>query len=121
MKNPLDPRHQKREKIMAAIFAWDFKSHKIPSRSNNLDIFKNLTKIDNLITKSAPQWPISKIAKVDLAVLRLAVYELAIQKKEPPKVIIDEAVELSKKYGSDSSAGFINGVLGTIYAKITKI
>ena len=73
-----------------------------------------------MIVKSAPDWPVDKISKIDLAVLRLSIYELAIEKKEPPRVIIDEAVELSKEYGNDKSPQFINGVLGTIYTWIQK-
>ncbi len=74
----------------------------------------NLDFIDKEITSSAPEWPLERINKIDLAILRLAVYELLIQKKEPPKVIIDEAVELAKEFGSENSAAFINGVLGNI-------
>lgn len=70
--------------------------------------------IDRIITKSAPQWPIAQINRIDLAILRLAVWELKIVKKEPPKVIIDEAIELGKTYGSEKSPGFINGALGAI-------
>ena len=62
-------------------------------------------------------FPISKIAKIDVAILRLAVYELIFEKNTPPKVIIDEAIELAKEYGSDSSPSFVNGVLGSIYKK----
>lgn len=70
--------------------------------------------IDSAIQAAAPEWPIDKIAKIDLAILRLAACELMIEKKEPPKVIIDEAVELAKAFGNDHSAKFVNGVLGTI-------
>lgn len=78
-------------------------------------ILKELPKIDKLIVKAAPAWPIEKLNKIDLAILRLAVYELKVKKKVPPKVVIDEAVELAKKYGSDNSAKFINGALATLY------
>jgi len=70
--------------------------------------------IDNIIQAAAPEWPTNKIAKIDLAILRLATNELLVEKKEPPKVIIDEAVELAKAFGNDNSAKFVNGVLGTI-------
>jgi len=59
-------------------------------------------------------WPVDKLNKIDLAILRLAIYELE-RKKTPPKVIIDEAVELAKEFGGENSPSFINGVLGTIY------
>ena len=67
-----------------------------------------------MIAKAAPEWPIEKLNKSDLAILRLAVYELTIEKKEPVKVIIDEAIELAKELGSENSSSFVNGVLGTI-------
>ncbi len=70
--------------------------------------------IDLQIQKAAPEWPLDKISKIDLAILRLALFELTVQKSEPPKVIIDEAVELAKSYGNPASPSFINGVLGTI-------
>ncbi|PIP57353.1 transcription antitermination factor NusB, partial [Candidatus Woesebacteria bacterium CG22_combo_CG10-13_8_21_14_all_39_10] len=77
-------------------------------------ILRNKKRLDKKIEESAPEWPIDKLNRIDLAILRLAVYELE-QKEAPPKVIIDEAVELAKEFGSDNSASFINGVLGTIY------
>ena len=77
-------------------------------------ILDALPEIDRKIQAAAPEWPIDKISKIDLAVLRLAVWELLFEAKEPPKVIIDEAVELSKSYGNEHSGKFVNGVLGTI-------
>lgn len=82
------------------------------------DILKKSKLLDRQITLSAPEWPLSRINKIDLAILRLAAFELLIKKTEPPKVIIDEAVELAKEFGSDNSAPFINGVLGNILKKI---
>lgn len=73
-----------------------------------------LPEIDEYIVKAAPDWPIDKIAKIDLSILRLATYELVIVKKEPHKVVIDEAIELAKEFGNDQSANFINGALGSI-------
>jgi len=78
----------------------------------------HLTDIDARIHAAAPEWPVDKIAKIDLAILRLAIYELTVEKKEPPKVIIDEAIELAKEYGNDASSKFVNGVLGTILKSI---
>lgn len=117
MKNPLDPRHKKREDLLKLIFSWGFTKKNAAKNSNLKKVIRKLKSIDQKITTTAPAWPIDKIAKVDLAILRLAVYELTIVKKEPPKVLIDEAIELAKRYGSDSSPAFINGVLGTIYNK----
>ncbi|MBI2029423.1 transcription antitermination factor NusB [Candidatus Gottesmanbacteria bacterium] len=116
MKKPTDPRHLARIKIVEELFAQSFASQKKLS-SKTKDIIKNLNIIDQAISLAAPQWHISKIAKIDLAILRLSVYELYIDKREPIKVIIDEAVEIAKSYGNDKSPSFINGVLATIVKK----
>jgi len=116
MKTPQDPRHLKREKIIQEIFSFSFNQTKTRDETAQ-KIQKSIKKIDNIIKKSAPQWPIDKINKIDLAILRLAVYELT-EKKEPVKVIIDEAIELAKKYGTENSPGFINGVLGDVLKKL---
>lgn len=100
---------------MQNLFSASFSKSTEPLPAGYQEIPEKSGYIDGLIEKSAPQFPISKIAKIDVAILRLAVFELCINKKEPPKVIIDEAVELAKEYGSSSSPPFINGVLGTIY------
>lgn len=113
MKRKSDPRHLRRAKIMQELFSWQFRSDKKPG-SIISQIVTNLPKIDKLIEKSAPGRPIDEINKIDLAILRIAVFELIIDKEAPPKVVIDEAVELGKEYGSDSSASFINGALGKL-------
>lgn len=82
--------------------------------------FKYLAKIDQLISKSAPEWPIEQISLIDKSILRLSIFELAYGKDAPDKVIINEAVELAKQFGSDNSSKFINGVLGTVYDKLDK-
>ena len=110
MKTSLDPRHQKRIDRMQQVFAYSFR----PDESHTDPLFSHLSELDNLIQNAAPEWPVEKIAKIDLAILRLAVFELTQEKKEPPKVIIDEAIELAKAYGNENSAKFVNGVLGTI-------
>ncbi len=71
--------------------------------------------IDPLIQAAAPEWPIDQIAVIDKIILRLATYELLFSRQIPPKVVINEAVELAKAFGSDNSSKFINGVLGTLY------
>ncbi len=78
------------------------------------EILKTQKKLDKEIEDAAPQWPLDKLNKIDLAILRLAVFELS-NSKTPPKVIIDEAVELAKEFGAESTPSFVNGVLGTIY------
>ncbi len=75
----------------------------------------NLHDIDAVITPAAPEWPVDQIAKVDKVILRIGVYELMIKRDVPPKVAINEAVELAKTFGGENSSKFINGVLGTIY------
>ncbi len=79
-------------------------------------VMNNLTDINDLITKYAPEWPLEQITVVDRNVLRIGIYELKFSKGEiPPKVAINEAIELAKTFGGESSGKFINGVLGSIY------
>lgn len=70
--------------------------------------------LDQLIAKYAPDWPLDQIAAIDRNILRMALWEFAIQGETPIKVAINEAVELAKQYGSDSAPRFINGVLGSL-------
>jgi N utilization substance protein B len=113
MQTATDPRHLRRREAVKVLFAETFAKQPRPPELV-VAIQKNEKKIDKLIAKAAPEWPIDRLNKIDLAILRLAVYELEFE-KTPPKVVIDEAVELAKEYGSESSSSFINGVLGTIY------
>lgn len=113
MKRKDDPRHLKRRALMQDLFAWDFQAEKKPPVAI-AKIVNNIDKIDQAIGQSASSRPIEQINKVDLSILRLAVFELIMEKDIPPKVVIDEAIELGKEYGSDSSAPFINGVLGKV-------
>lgn len=90
---------------------------------NNKDFLSELVwgtleykeKIDNIIRPAAPEWPLDQIALVDLTVLRMAIYELLFKREVPPKVAINEAVELAKGLGGINSSRFVNGVLGTVY------
>ncbi len=116
MKTSSDPRHQKRIKLVQALFA---NSYHPQNAKLTADITKNLTELDQAITIAAPEWPLNNINRVDLAILRVATYEL-IHTDTPPKVIIDEAVEIAKTYGAENSSSFVNGVLGTILATIKK-
>lgn len=70
--------------------------------------------LDGVIIPVAPEWPIDQIARMDRALLRMGVYELLFDKDAPPKVVINEAVELAKAFGGDNSSKFVNGVLGTV-------
>ncbi len=77
--------------------------------------------LDAIIQPIAPEWPLAQIARIDLTILRMAVYELKeMQDIVPPKVAINEAVELAKAFGSDNSSKFVNGVLGTAYRTLTE-
>ncbi len=95
------------------LFAETFSSQSVKPELVK-QILKKKRGIDAKIQKAAPEWPLNNLNKIDLAILRLAVYELE-KAETPPKVVIDEAVELAKEYGGESSSSFINGVLGTIY------
>ena len=77
-------------------------------------IIEHLPEIDEKIDKSAKGWSISRIGKVELAVLRLAIYEMLYDEDIPVGVAIDEAVELSKRFGQESSGPFVNGILATL-------
>lgn len=78
------------------------------------------SQLDEIIEKAAPEWPISQITMVDRNILRLGLFELLFgdRKEVPPKVAINEAIELAKSFGGDSSGKFVNGVLGTIYREL---
>ncbi|OIO12636.1 transcription antitermination factor NusB [Candidatus Gottesmanbacteria bacterium CG11_big_fil_rev_8_21_14_0_20_37_11] len=122
MKKKLDPRHLNRIKIIQQLFSLSFDDdircvgYRRRFKNESFEkIVQNSDAIDKIISTSAPQFPLEKIAKIDVAILRLAIYELLFEKAQPVKVIIDEAVELGKAFGGDGSPSFINGVLGTIY------
>ena len=83
-------------------------------------VLENLDKIDAIIVKTAPEWPLEQINLVDRNILRLGIYELLYGNRQevPPKVAINEAIELAKSFGGETSGKFVNGVLGTIYRVI---
>ncbi|MBI3396862.1 transcription antitermination factor NusB, partial [Candidatus Woesebacteria bacterium] len=113
MKTARDPRHQKRREAVKFLFAETFTRQRgcpeLVAKINEKKAF-----IDEKIENAAPAWPIDKLNRIDLVVLELAIFEMEFQ-KTPPKVVIDEAVELAKEFGSENSPSFVNGVLGTIY------
>jgi transcription antitermination protein NusB len=135
-------RHLSRSVVLQTLFEWDFMklSHEAASEalSRNIAEFatgmgdevfmKNLaegvvakqTDLDKIITKAAPEWPLEKISNVDRNVLRLGLYELLFSARNevPPKVAINEAIELAKTYGGENSGKFVNGVLGAVYKEI---
>lgn len=118
MKTATDPRHLKRREAVKILFAETYTTQPNPPELVQ-KILSQKDKINQMITDAAPQWPIDKLNKIDLVILWLAIYELE-NEDTPPKVVIDEAVELAKEYGSESSPSFINGVLGTIYKGVAK-
>ena len=134
-------RHLARSIAMQALFEWDFRGQPANDLPNiitrDLDEFgpgldetefakqimegviKNLKEIDTLITKFAPQWPIEQITIIDRNILRIGIYELKFS-DVPPKVAINEAIELAKNFGGPSSGRFVNGVLRAIYKDMPK-
>ena len=133
-------RHLARTIALQTLYQWDFngqeKSQLDQSVKRNLDNFapqfddkgfieklvkgviKNQTKIDGLIIKYAPEWPLDQITMVDRNVLRIGIQEMKFDEDIPEKVAINEAIELAKTFGGESSGKFVNGVLGTIYKEM---
>lgn len=132
-------RHHARAIAMQSLFEWDFNGgqeslddilaknlsefgHELKdsefAKQLAVGVKENLADIDEIIVKNAPEWPLDQLDKVDKAVLRLGIYELMFLKDVPPKVAINEAVELAKSYGGESSGKFLNGVLGTLYKQL---
>ena len=83
-----------------------------------LGIEKNLKVIDGYIEKYAQGWKLNRIAKVDISIMRLAIYEMLNRKDVPNPVAVNEAIELAKKYGTDNSAAFVNGILGKVIEEL---
>ncbi len=114
----MDNRHLERIKIVQNLFSASFEElqNNQLHENNELtrDILANSTRIDEIITASAPKYPVNRIAKADLAILRLAIYELIIKPVEPYKVVINEAVELAKEFAGERSYAFVNAVLGSV-------
>jgi transcription antitermination protein NusB len=117
---PSDQKFDQKEKI-GEILDRNYKEfEKAVSNRDFIDelvfgVLENSERIDRIITPAAPEWPISQIALVDLVILRVAIYELLFKREVPPKVAINEAVELAKTFGGPNSSKFVNGVLGTVY------
>ncbi|KKU30442.1 MAG: N utilization substance protein B-like protein [candidate division WWE3 bacterium GW2011_GWA1_46_21] len=131
-----DPRHEARKLALGSIFGWlfsdidndssleysqlilDCKDADINLAKELTDgVEKNIKEIDDKIVGAAPEWPLNKISKVDLVILRIAIFELLYRSDTPKRVAIDEAIELAKDFGSDTSSKFVNGVLGNIMEK----
>lgn len=133
-------RHLSRTIAMQTLFVWDFNNQKkdlkeiVKENFSNFapefddggfveelvsGVFDNIKAIDDYIKKYAPEWPIDQITIIDRNVLRLGIYELVFSEKIPPKVAINEAIEVAKNFGGESSGKFINGVLGSIYTNMS--
>lgn len=134
-------RHLSRSIVLQTLFEWDFNGAKLDIKKalkHNLDefapgleddnfvfslvdeILKKRTIIDEIIQKAAPDWPIEKISVVDRNILRIGLAELLFgdRKQVPPKVAINESIELAKTFGGENSGKFVNGVLGAVYKEI---
>jgi len=131
-------RHLSRSIAMQSLYEWDFSGGEVDLKKiteRNIEefgpglkdkgfvwtliigIIEHIKEINEIIKKSAPQWPLDQISIVDRNVLRLGIYELLYSDKAavPPKVAINEAIELAKSFGGENSGKFINGVLGTVF------
>jgi len=86
-----------------------------------LGVFPIIEKLDSVISNYAPDWPLDQVASIDRNIIRIALWEFAVGKITPVKVAINEAVELAKLYGSDSTPRFINGVLGSLVDNLNEI
>jgi len=137
-------RHLSRSIAMQSLYEWDFSGKKPENLEKIVEknikefgpgledkkfvwqlvngVISKLSALNKIIEKAAPEWPIDQITIVDRNVLRIGLYELLYENKEevPPKVAINEAIELAKTFGGESSGKFINGVLGTVFKQIEK-
>jgi N utilization substance protein B len=131
--------NRRKARILAfqALYSWDISSVEAEellqfdwTLEDNLDEVKifagflikgtieNVDEIDTLIKDSLKKWDFDRLEKVSLAILRMSIYALLYQKDIPPKVVIDEAVEITKEYGTDDSYRFVNGILDNIKKKL---
>lgn len=127
-------RHLSRMIAMQTLYEWEFRedvdladieARNIAEYSDRCEcefihtltggVSKDKDALNEVIDKVAPDWPVDQISLIDKVILQVAIYELKHDHDVPPKVVIDEAVELSKEFGNDNSSKFVNGVLGTVY------
>lgn len=130
----LSIRHQSRMVVLQTLYEWDFDEERnieeilernIVQSGFKVDeefcqkiikgIVPKIKEIDDLIKKTAPEWPLEQIATIDRCILRMGIFELIFDNEVPPKAAINEAVELGKEFGGENTGKFVNGVLGTIY------
>ena len=110
-----DQRREKRVRRMQVLFSWSFGQDSFdPSFKSYVETFtQHQGDVDALIVDAAPEWPIEQMNKAELAILRSIILE-SLLKKTPKKVLINEAIEIGREFGTESSPKFINGVLGKI-------
>ncbi len=139
-------RHLARSIAMQTLYQWDFSERSLPEKFENMDleevisynlsefgpglddhefsrelvhgVLDNVKDIDKIIVQYAPDWPLEQITNVDRNILRIGVYEMKMTETIPSRVAINEAIELAKSFGGESSGRFVNGVLGAIYNDI---
>ncbi|HWQ84883.1 MAG TPA: transcription antitermination factor NusB [Anaerolineales bacterium] len=132
----MKPRTRARSVALQALYEIDIAGHPpgevLQERIEEADLDEGLAKfcraivlgilpivheLDGFIGEHAPEWPLEQVAIIDRNIIRIALWEFAIYTKTPIKVAINEAVELAKSYGSDSTPRFVNGVLGSLAAR----
>jgi len=135
-------RHLARSTVLQALYQWDFRKASEDEVSTILHrcaeefapgigdfsfmeslmstVIEKIKELDSIIIKAAPDWPLDKISLIDKNILRIGLAELLFSDREnvPPKVAINEAIELSKTFGNESSFKFVNGVLGAVYREM---
>jgi N utilization substance protein B len=136
----MKPRTRARSAALQALYEIDMIGHPldrvIQERVEDAELDSNLAEfatyivnnvwpivkvLDHFIAEHAPEWPLEQVAIVDRNILRIALWEFAVYGKTPIKVVINEAVELAKVYGSDSTPRFVNGVLGSLASRQNEI
>ena len=133
----VDKRTKARELVLQALYQLDVQGSELLGRLSELFVeanvddsvcklaadwtkgtWENLRQCDELITDSTIEWKLSRISPVDKSILRLAVYQLKFCPDIPPKVVINEAIELAKKFSTDKSGPFVNGILDAVLKKL---
>ncbi|HMB26249.1 MAG TPA: transcription antitermination factor NusB [Patescibacteria group bacterium] len=113
--------HNKEKKSLDEVINYNFKSFAPEFNDHSFTekiihgVTEKIEKIDNYVKKYAPEWPLEQITTVDRNILRIGIYELIFDPDIPAKVAINEAIEIAKTFGGESSGKFVNGVLGSIY------
>jgi N utilization substance protein B len=133
------PRRRARIAALQALYEWDAVGHPLEPALDRLieeeklnaeaaafaralvkGVVDNLERIDAIIARAAPQWPVAQLAPIDRNILRVAINEIVVNNRTPVRAAINEAVELAKSFGSDNSAKFVNGVLGSVSLSVTR-